>query len=145
MDLDQVNQLHATSLVQENACTGAANSGRLVSSHVSRDPSNDRGLRVHRAEEFVRTTGPSRSAIARREIVAKNVRAWDLMFLEQPADQRGGSDGLLRSKRVGFAADVFDTDGTSVGAHTMIGAISVAYHLVDVAVSINDVVRRNFP
>ena len=36
-------------------------------------------------------------------------------------------------------------DGTSVGAHTMIRAISVVYHLVDVTVAINHVVRRNFP
>ena len=66
------------------------------------------------------------------------------MFLEQPADQRGGSGGLRRSKRVGFAANVFDADGTSVSAHTMIRAISVVYHLVDVAVAIDDVVRGNF-
>ena len=57
--------------------------------------------------------------------MAKDVRARDLMFLEQPADQRGGSGGLRRSERIGFAADVFDADGSSVGAHTMIRAISV--------------------
>jgi hypothetical protein len=83
---------------RKNVCARAAKSGRLVSSHVSRDPSNDRGLRVHRAEELVRATGPSRPAVARREIVAEDVRARDLMFLEQPADQRGGSGGLRRSK-----------------------------------------------
>jgi hypothetical protein len=83
---------------RKNVCAGAANSGRLVSSHVSRDPSTDRGLRVHRTEELVWATGPSRAAVARREIVAEDVRARDLMFLEQPADQRGGSGGLRRSK-----------------------------------------------
>ena len=56
-------------------------------------------------------------AAARREIMAEGVRARDLMFLEQPADQCGGSGCLRRSKRVGFTADVFDADGTSVGAH----------------------------
>ena len=100
---------------------------------------------MRRAEELVRTTGPSRSAVARREIMAKDVRARDLMFLEQPADQRCGSGGLRRGEHIGFAADVFNADGTSVGAHTMIRAISVVYHLVDVAVAINDVVRGNFP
>jgi hypothetical protein len=49
--------------------------------------------------------------------MAEGVRARDLKFLEQPADQCGGSGGLRRSKRVGFTADVFDADGTSVGAH----------------------------
>lgn len=83
---------------RKNVSAGAATSGRLVSSHVSRDPSNDRGLRVHRAEELVRTAGPSRAAVAGREIVAKDICARDLMFLEQPADQRGGSGGLGRSK-----------------------------------------------
>ena len=39
---------------------------------------------------------------------------------------------------------MFDADGTMVGAHTMIGTISVVYHLVDVAVAIYDVVRGNF-
>ena len=68
------------------------------------------------------------------------------MFLEQPADQRGGSGGLRRSERVGFTTDVFDADGSSVGAHTMIRAISVIDHLEDVAVTINDVsARGNFP
>ena len=70
----------------------------LVSSHVCRDPRSDRGLRVHRPEELVRTTGPSRTAVTGREIVAEDVCARDLMFLEQPADQRCGSGGLRRSK-----------------------------------------------
>ena len=100
---------------------------------------------MRRAEELVRTTGPSRTAVAGREIVTEDVGARDLMFLEQPADQRCGSGGLRRSERIGFAADVFDADGSSVGAHTMIRAISVIDHLVDVAVAINDVVRGNFP
>ena len=100
---------------------------------------------MRRAEELVRTTGPSRTAVAGREIVTEDVRARDLMFLEQPADQRCGSGGLRRSERIGFASDVFDADGSSVGAHTMIRAISVIDHLVDVAVAINDVVRGNFP
>ena len=68
---------------------------------------------------------PPRSAVARREIVGEDVRARNLMFLEQPADQRRRSGSLRRSKRVGFAADVFDANGTSVSAHTMIRAISV--------------------
>jgi hypothetical protein len=83
---------------RKSVCAGPANSGQLILSHVSRDPSSDGGLRVHRAEELVRTTGPSRPAVARREIVAKDVRARDLMFLKQSADQRGGSGGLRRSK-----------------------------------------------
>ena len=44
----------------ENACVAASDSGQLVSSHVSRDPSGDGALRMHRAKELVRTTGPSR-------------------------------------------------------------------------------------
>jgi len=84
---------------RKNACARATNSGRLVSSHVSRDPSSDRGLWVRRAEEVVRTTGPSRTAVAGREIVAEDICARDLMFLEQPADQRCGSGGLRRSER----------------------------------------------
>ena len=44
------------------------------------------------------------------------------MFLEQPADQRRRSGGLRRSKRVRFAADMFDADGTRA---TMIRAISI--------------------
>ena len=130
---------------QQLACARAANSGRLVSSHVSRDPGNDRGLRVQRAEELVRTTGSSRTAVAGCEIVAEDICARDLMFLEQPADQRCGSGALRRSERIGFASDVFDADGSSVGANTMIRAISVIYHLINVAVPINDVVRGNFP
>ena len=60
--------------------------------------------------------------------MAEDVRARNLMFLEQPADQRRRSGGLRRSKRAGFAADAYDADGTSVSAHTMIRAISVVYH-----------------
>jgi len=100
---------------------------------------------VQRAEELVRTTGSSGPAVAGREIVAEDICARDLMFLEQPTDQRCGSGGLRRSERIGFAPDVFDADGSSVGAHTMIRAIGVIDHLVDVTVAINDVVRRNFP
>ena len=79
---------------------------------------------MRRDEELVQTTGPSRRAVAGREIVTEDVRARDLMFLEQPADQRCGSGGLRRSERISFAADVFDADGTSVGADTMIRAAS---------------------
>ena len=57
---------------------------------------------MHRAEELVRTTCPSKPAVARREIVAEDVCPRDLMFLEQPADQRCGSSGLRRSERIGF-------------------------------------------
>ena len=130
---------------RKNVCAEAANSGWLASSHVSRDPGGNRGLRVHRTEELVRATSSSRAAVAGREIVTEDVRTRDLMFLEQPADQRCGSGGLRRSERIGFAPDVFDADGSSVGAHTMIRAISVIDHLVDVTVAINDVVRGNFP
>ena len=83
---------------RKNVCAGAPNSRRLVSSHVSYDPRNDRGLWVHRAEQLVRTTGPSRSAVARREIVAEDVRARDLMFVEQPPDQRRENGCLPRRK-----------------------------------------------
>ena len=67
------------------------------------------------------------------------------MFLKQPADQRGGSGSLWRGERVGFAADMFDPDGASVGSHAMIRALGVLNHLVDVAVPIDDVMCRNFP
>jgi len=53
---------------------------------------------VHRAEQLVRTTGPSRSAVARREIVAEDVRARHLLFVEQPPDQRRENGCLPRRK-----------------------------------------------
>jgi len=100
---------------------------------------------VQWAEELVRTTGSSGPAVAGREIVAEDICARDLMFQEQPADQRCGSSGLRAASASVSLPDVFDPDGSSVGAHTMIRAISVIDHLVDVTVAINDVVRRNFP
>src|SRR5215467_2491236 len=117
----------------------------LLISHISRDPRSDGGLRMHRTEKLVRTTGPSRSAVARREIVTEDICAWDLMLLKQPTNQSGGSDSLWRSKRVGFAADVFDADRTVVCTHTMIRAITIVDHLIDVTVAINHVMGRNFP
>jgi hypothetical protein len=42
--------------------------------------------------------------------MAKDVCARDLMFLEQPANQRCGSGGLRRSERISLAADMFDTN-----------------------------------
>src|SRR5262245_36950557 len=62
--------------------SGFSSLGITFSSHVSRDPGRDRGLRVHRAKEFVRTTGPPRPAVPRCEIVTKDVCPRDLMFLK---------------------------------------------------------------
>ena len=67
-------------------------SGRLVSLHVSRDPSCDPGSRVHRAEELVRTTGPSRSAVARREIMAEECSCAE-------SDVPGATSGSTLRKR----------------------------------------------
>ena len=48
------------------------------------------------------------------------------------------------SKSVSLA-DMLDADGVLVRAHAMIRTVAIAYHLVNVAVSINDVMRRNLP
>ena len=42
-------------------------------------------------------------------------------------------------------ANMLDTDRVLVCAHTMIRTIAIAYHLIDIAVSINDVMRRDLP
>jgi hypothetical protein len=55
---EQVNGKKASG--GKNACVAAAESGQPVSSHVSRDPSGDGALRMHRAKELVWTSGPSR-------------------------------------------------------------------------------------
>src|SRR5262245_50246002 len=100
---------------------------------------------MHRSEELVWATGATRPAVTWREIVPEDVCALDLMLLEQPANQGSGGRGLWRSKRVRLAADVLDADGTVVGTHAMICAITVVDHLVDVAIAIDDVVCGNFP
>ena len=40
---------------------------------------------------------------------------------------------------------MLDADGVLVRAHAMIRTVAIAYHLVNVAVSIDDIVRRNLP
>src|SRR4029077_3418144 len=40
---------------------------------------------------------------------------------------------------------MLDADGVLVRAHAMIRTVAITYHLVNVAVSINDIVRRNLP
>ena len=91
------------------------------------------------AEKLVRATGPTWAAVTWREIMAENVCRWNMVLFTQPANKGCGRVGLRRGERISFSADVFDADGAFVGAHTMIGTIAIAHHLVDVAVSINDV------
>ena len=54
-------QVKRKKLRRKTGCAAAVDSRQHVRSHVSRDPGSDGGLRMHRAEESVRTTGPSRS------------------------------------------------------------------------------------
>src|SRR5260370_26231204 len=56
---------------RKNVCAGAPNSGRLVSSHVSRDPRNDRGLWVHRAEELVRQVSSAQQSEWQKQVAVR--------------------------------------------------------------------------
>jgi len=98
---------------------------------------------MRRAEKLVRATGSTRPTITWREIMAEDVRRWNMVLLKQPTNKGCGSGRLRRGERVSFSADVFDADGTFICAHTMIGTIGIAHHLVNVAVSIDDVMRRD--
>ena len=104
-------------------------------------PGGDGRLRMDRAKEAIRTAGSTWPAVTRCEVMTEDVRAWNMVLLQQPANKPCGSGSLWRGKRIGFTADVFDTDGGFVCAHTVIGTVAVADHLVNVAVSIDDVVR----
>lgn len=96
---------------------------------------------MHLAKEFIRTACSTRATVAWCEIVAKDVRPRNVILLKQPANERGGSDSLRGRERIRFTANVFDADRVLVCTHTMIRTIAVAHHLIDVAVSIDDVMR----
>src|SRR5207245_10670275 len=108
-------------------------------SHIGFHPGSDRLLVMRRAEKLVRATGPTWAAVTWREIMAETVCRWNMVLFKQPANKGCGSRGLRRGETIRFRADVFDADGAFVCAHAMIGTIAIAHHLVDVAVSINDV------
>ena len=100
-------------------------------------------MAMHWAKEFVRAACSSWAAISWCKIVAKDICPRNLVLLEQPANKSGGRSSLWCSKWIGFAAYMFDPDGVLVCTHAMIRAVAVAHHLVNVAISINDIVRRN--
>ena len=98
---------------------------------------------MRRAEKLVRATGPTWPAVTWREVMTEDVCAWNMVLLKQPANKRCRCSSLGRSERLGFSADMFDSDGALVCANTMIGTIAITHHLVNVAVSIDDVMRRD--
>ena len=71
--------------------------------------------------------------------MTKDICARNVVLLEQPANERGGSGSLLRGDRIDFSADVLDSDSAAVRALAMPGRIAVAHGLVDVAISIDDI------
>jgi hypothetical protein len=100
---------------------------------------------MDRPKEAIRTAGSTWSAVPRREVVTEDVCPWNMILVQQPADKPRGSGCLWSAKRIGFSADVFDTDRAFVCTHAVIRTVAVADHLVNVAISIDDVMRRDLP
>src|SRR5262249_36842146 len=102
-------------------------------------PGCDGALAMDRAEELVRAACAAVTAIAWSKVMTKDVCSGNMVLFGQPADECYGSSSLRGCERVRFAANMFDTDGVLVRAHTMISAIAVAHHLINITVAVNDV------
>src|SRR6266536_2011502 len=116
-----------------------------ITSHVRFHPSSDRGLSMPGAKEFVGAARAAGPTVAGCKIVSENICSWNTVLVDQPPNKRRRSSGLRRSEGVVFAADMFDADGTFVRSHAMVRPITVFYHLIDVAVAIDDIVRGHLP